>query len=606
METRHCENVLNETESVEAETPLGAQVKATIPEDEFGSGTVDSTYQQQTWNGMGKLFQQETLSDVMLMTEGQSIPCHKFLLAAASEYFYDKLVAVSDAVGCHNLVEIEGISFHTLKIIVSYLYTGHIKITVENAEDMIPACKMLNLHSACEPSDSYLMQKISPANCIGLYKVAATNNMEQLKAKARGIMLTDFRDVVSGIEFQNMSFNDVEEYIQNDDLGIPNEDAVYDAVLSWIKYRPDNRSRHFSQLVKSIRFQFCSNYCLRYIVSKDPIMQTFEHQKLLVSALKHDIPDSFCWDDVHEECTHCCILPRRGYHTVPKMIVLGGIADPGNITKTECWKLEHDGWNVVEECSIPTKLRWFSACMVADRVIVSGGSVGGTPVSQCWLLSTSVYQWSLLPDLNTARLRHASVCAGGKVYAIGGDKGKLTPLSSCESLETKARKWKILPDIPTALYHVMPVSYRQHIYVFGGKTTDDVGTRSCYVFRPQCGEWFALPAMPQICQFGSAVVWRDNIYIVGGFELSCMSFDPVLSVWTTLSQCRHEHADGPALVWKDRILVCGGRSKKAKRDNGKAGGTSVMEEYNPETDTWTVSQIELPQKLWAHSVFAFE
>ncbi len=62
-------------------------------------------------------------SDVMLMAEGQSIPCHKFLLVAASGYVYSRLVVTPDAVN-HNLLEIEGVSFQTLQIIVSYLYTG--------------------------------------------------------------------------------------------------------------------------------------------------------------------------------------------------------------------------------------------------------------------------------------------------------------------------------------------------------------------------------------------------------------------------------------------------------------------------------------------------
>ncbi len=64
--------------------------------------------------------------------------------------------------------------------------------------------------------------------------------------------------------------------------------------------------------------------------------------------------------------------------------------------------------------------------------------------------------------------------------------------------------------------------------------------------------------------------------------------------------------DGPALVWKDRILVCGGRSNEARRHDGTAGGTSVIEEYDPETDTWTVSQIELAQRLTLHFVFSIE
>ncbi len=86
-----------------------------------------------------------------------------------------------------------------------------------------------------------------------------------------------------------------------------------------------------------------------------------------------------------------------------------------------------------------------------------------------------------------------------------------------------------------------------------------------------------------------------------------MCYDPILSQWTILSKCQHEHADGPALVWKDRVLVCGGRSCKAiKNDGGKPGGTSAIEEYDPETDTWTVSTIELPDKLSSHFVFSIE
>ncbi len=70
-----------------------------------------------------------------------------------------------------------------------------------------------------------------------------------------------------------------------------------------------------------------------------------------------------------------------------------------------------------------------------------------------------------------------------------------------------------------------------------------------------------------------------------------------------MSRCIYQYANGPALVWKDRILVCGGRSEKAKRANDTAGGTSVIEEYDPDTDTWTVSQIELPQEVHTHFVF---
>ncbi len=256
---------------------------------------------------------------------------------------------------------------------------------------------------------------------------------------------------------------------------------------------------------------------------------------------------------------------------------------------------------------MPVPVEIFSACLARQGILLSGGYYKGKPASHCWLLSTSTYQWTPLPDLNTARARHASVCVGGQVYVMGGVGGdKNVTSSSVECLPIFSGKWENLPEMPKALRHIMVASYGESIYVFGGVDLKDNPSQSVFVYGTNRRAWHTLANMPQICRFGSAVVWKDRIYIVGRFDQSCVCYDPVLAQWSTLSQCRHQHADGAALVWKDRILLCGGRDNKAKRQNGKPAGTSTIEEYDPMTDTWTVSQIELPQKLSSHFMFLIE
>ena len=208
--------------------------------------------------------------------------------------------------------------------------------------------------------------------------------------------------------------------------------------------------------------------------------------------------------------------------------------------------------------------------------------------------------------MNTARRRHASVCVGGQVYVIGGVGPDKKTLSSVETLQRNSKHWDVLPDLPKAVMHSMATAYGQCVYVFGGIDSTERHTGTVYVYRTSRKSWKKLTDMPETCSFGAAVVWKDVIYLVGAFSRSCMSFDPVLKEWATLSRCRHEHADGPALVWKDMILVCGGRSREAKHDNNTSGRTSVIEEFDPEKNTWVVSQIELPQKLGSHVMFAIE
>ncbi len=578
---------------------------STILETEFGLGISDSAYRPKTWIGMGKLFQQETLSDVMLMVEGQSIPCHKFLLAAASEYFYNRIVVDTETIKTdnHNLLDIEGISFNALKVIVSYLYTGNINITEENAKDVIPACKMLKLTSACDTCETFALETVNPGNCIGLYKMATANDFHQLSAKALHVMENNFGAVACGKEFLSMSETDLAGYIQNGSLEITNEDPVFEAVISWVRQKPQERKSSFSRLINHIRLRYCSTDYLTQVVSKEPMMDSHECQKILVAALVHHtaahVPDS---------SNQISVPPRKGYSRTNTLITIGGLSDHGPFIHTDCWRLEEAGWRVVEQSPMPALLQFFSACVSKEGILVSGGynddKDDDEPINQCWLLSTNTYQWRTLPDMNTARARHASVCGGEQFYVIGGQGYNEEDISCMECLPKFSAKWECLVGMPKALSHIMAVCYGDSIYVFGGRDGNSQESQSVFVYGTNSQSWQALADMPQMSQFGSAVVWKDKIYIVGGFQQSCMCYDPPLAQWTTLSRCRHEHANGPALVWKNRILVCGGRSSKVKLQDVDAGCTSVIEEYDPETDTWTASQMELPEKLFSQFVFS--
>ncbi len=608
MASEECCSLAEHTEGGGGESAEHAEatvsdvlIKCSIGEKEFGSGTLDCNYQSQMWTGMGKLFRQETLSDVMLMAEGQSIPCHKFLLAALSEHLC-KLVAAPEGLK-DNLLEIEGITFQTLKVIVNYMYTGYIDVTVENAGDVMAACRTLELCSAYETCEAYLMEKVTPANCISLHKVAAGNDALKLKERAHDVMMKKFKTVASGTEFLDMATDEVEEYIQNENLRIHDEDPVYDAVISWVRQKPEERTSYFSQLIKSVRLRYCSTYCLEHIVPHEPLMEAIEFQKLLFSALKHQSPGGFCFDKAHKECKDCAVFPRKGYGSTSNMVIIGGISDPGDVTRRDCWHWDDATWEHMEDCAVPTEIRLFSACVAGDGIVVTGGDHNGKLLSQCWQLSTSTYQWSPLPDLVTARCRHASVCVGGQVYVIAGEGLDGKEMSSVECLEKHNTAWKVVPAAPKSLVHTLAVGHKEKIYVLGGKDLKWNDSESCYMYDTNSKVWQKLSDMPQPCKFGSAVAWKDMIYVVGGFERSCMSFNPALSAWTILSQCVHEHGDAPAVVWKDRILVCGGRSRDFQRPDDKPHGTSVVEEYDPVKDTWISSQIDLPGKLYTHFVF---
>ncbi len=193
-------------------------------------------------------------------------------------------------------------------------------------------------------------------------------------------------------------------------------------------------------------------------------------------------------------------------------------------------------------------------------------------------------------------------------YVLGGEGCEGKVVASVEYLDQVNQKWQSVLDMPIELRHQICVSRGQYIYAFGGLGANDQPSVCSFEFNSMKNEWKKLNDMPQVCNFASGVVYKDSIFIVGGFRRCCLSFNPSQNQWTTLSRCTHEHADAPALLWRGKILVCGGRSRSPEDldPDGEAGETSVIEAYDPGTDTWSVLQQELPEKLSLHFVFSIE
>ncbi len=172
------------------------------------------------------------------------------------------------------------------------------------------------------------------------------------------------------------------------------------------------------------------------------------------------------------------------------------------------------------------------------------------------------------------------MCVGGQTYVLGGSGSDETP-QSVEYFDDKTGSWRRSVDMPIKLYNPTAVSYKHYIYVFSGLNTAGHVSSENLVFDTVNKTWDNKADMPQECSEASAVVYRDRIYALG--EKYCMSYSPDQDWWETHTAPREDHDAGSAVVWKDRILLCGGKD------------TTVIEEYNPDTDTWTDWKHQLPQ-----------
>ena len=540
----------------------------TSPQEVWSPGSAEM-YKARVWEDLRDLFQQDELTDVMLAAEGQSIPCHRVLLAAASKFFHGKFVVNPESLD-HNLLDIEDIDFDTLTSVVSYIYSGQVSLTVEKTEKLLPASVSLMLPELTKVCKDFLNHNISHdmSACINAHRIAKTNSLTDLAEKAWQVMLEKFQDISQLNSFKTLSETELQEYIQDEGLNVASEDPVFEAVVTWVRHDVENRKFRFENLLESVKLSHCSAPFLGEVVAKEPLMRTVDCLELLAKALYHHVPT-----EPLQQGT-----ARRGYmqkHTRNTLIA---------IYEDQYWTL-NDGeseW-VSQGSSKGKKLPLSSAGMTEDSILVIGGYPNNKQSKRCWKFALPKRHWVTMPDLNVARDDHATVCVGNQVYVLGGWDGNEV-LSSVEYLNEQSESWHAAGNMLFELYWHTAVSYKKSIYVFGGFAGKS-HSLSTLVLDTTSNKWSRKADMPGFCNTASSVVYKDRIYVLGGMENCCMSYDPDKDHWETHSKPAVKHKRASALVLKDRILLCGGE------------WSSLIEEYKPDIDTWSQWKHHLPKAV---------
>ena len=534
-------------------------------------------YKARVWEDLRNLFQQDELTDVMLSAEGQSIPCHRVLLAAASKFFHGKLVIHPESLE-HNLLDIEDIDFDTLRSIVYFIYSGHADLTVEKTQKMIPASVSLMLPELTNMCKEFLLEKVrhDTTSCIAIYRIAKANSLDDVGEKAKQVMLKNFQDLTRTDAFKEMPKTELEEYIRDEGLNIASEDPVFEAVVTWVKHDVENRKSSFDSLMDNITLSHCSPGFLEDVVKKEPLMNTMAGWQNLANALGSYLLKCSKYLSVQHG------MARQGYSEYSQLIA---------IFEDDYWTLnmqkDRESEWVRQGSSAGKMLSYSKAWLLDDDILVTGGYLDGISKNQCWKLSIPTQQWTAMPNLTIARRLHAMTCVGHKVYVLGGCSTSGT-LQSVEYLEEQNGSWHAAGDMFSALSSHASVNYKHFIYVFGGYGD----SQATFMLDTVGLKWSRKSNMPGSCYPGTSVVYRDRIYILGGNQKCCMSYDPDQDQWKTHSNPAVKHERSSAVVWKDRILLCGGTD------------TSVIEEYNPDTDTWSKWKHQLPKSGYS-AVFAF-
>ena len=525
-----------------------------------------------------KLRQNEEYTDVTLQSGDVQIQCHRVVLAAASDYFKAMFKCAlkeskSDTVQMTMEPEV-------LTSVIDYVYTGEIELTIDNVKSVVKACDVLQLTRLMTGCEEFMVAQTNAANCVGFHGLAASYQLHKLQRKVKEAMLAEFSSVAFTDHFKQLSCNELVELVKDDELNVNDEDVVFESVLGWVRHDVSNRKSALETVMEYVRLPFCTS---------DYMCQMKQSFDLLTPKCFEYVQEAWMFQAgtaQQHKPNSCRTVPRRNFTS--SLLVAGGrISSSDASYDVHVYNQNTNRWETLTTMP-PSVDRCNSVCCDGRLLLVTGGlKMSLTETDECWLYDLATKNWETMPPLNTARYYHRSVVLGQCVYVVGGRN-----TASVECLDLKRRSWSSLTAMPEPVCGHMVATYANKIFIFGGRNAQEQILAHTQVFDTTNGQWSTRSDMTDVCDFGAAVTLNDCIYVMGGNNSTYLKYEPATDTWTRLSKPRESLVNAPAVVCRGCILVSGGGWCHPE--------SSVIQQYDPRTDTWSDWTTTLPLKLTEH------
>lgn len=187
-------------------------------------------------------------------------------------------------------VSISGIQANIMKQLIDYAYTANITITHDNAQQLLSAANLVQIHSIREACCKFLEKEMDPSNCLGIHCFAEAHVCLKLSEKAKKFAEEHFTEVAHHEEILLLPQNKMIELISSDDLVVMTEEIVLDAVINWVKHEPESRGKHLAEVMQHVRLPLVSPYFLFDKIETESILSRFtECRALFDEAMKYFI-----------------------------------------------------------------------------------------------------------------------------------------------------------------------------------------------------------------------------------------------------------------------------------------------------------------------------
>ncbi|XP_015599549.1 kelch-like protein 5 [Cephus cinctus] len=527
---------------------------------------------------MEEYLYKEQLTDVTLIAGDRRFPAHRLVLSAGSEYFAAMFTSSLRESG-QTEVELMEVDGDALWALVRYCYTGCIELREDSVETLLATACLLQLNPVVKACCQFLIQQLHPSNCLGIRMFADTQGCAHLLSVAHAYTTEHFMEVMRNQEFLLLTANEVAKLLESEDLNVPSEETIFQALITWLEHDPENRSKDASKLLGLVKLPLLSPAFIADHIKNNEIFQDQRAAKdLVIEALMyHLLPER------KPILSSGRTRPRKA--TVGQLLAVGGMDANKGATSIDSYSLRDNSWKYL--ASMSGRRLQFGAAVVEKKLVVAGGRDGLKTLNTVECFDFISLTWSTLPPMIIHRHGLGVAVLGGPLYAVGGHDG-WSFLNTVERWDPLTRQWSYISPMSAQRSTVGVAALNNKLYAVGGRDLSScLNTVECY--DPHTNKWTPCASMAKRRGGVGVGVLNGYLYALGGHDapasnpsasrFDCVErYDPKIDKWTMVAPMSVARDAVGVCLLGDRLLAIGGYDGQQY--------LTLVEAYDPYLDEW--------------------
>ena len=458
---------------------------------------------------------QNYLCDITLVAkEGNEFKAHRNVISAASPFF-SKLLNSDMREKEEGVIRFEEISESILGVILKFIYTGSIKVNIENAMNLIMAADYLLLESLKVIAGRFLEKKMFTDNCISTFHFAEKYRCEELVLRSTKFIQDNFTSVAKSDEFLNLEAEEVEKWISSENVLVEAEEDVFRVIVNWVEQNKRERKDKFEQLFRHVRLVLLSrDFLFSDIVTNELVTEHFSILRRVTDAIKL----------VRASSEDTQIQPARRRLQTHAIVVRGG-------KKTYCYLPEKDEWKRLADGLSEDRNHTTQMINFRDQLF----SFPGSRYADTERYDPFFNSWTAL-RLSRPFEKVSLAVLNGKIHAIYCPRRGSIPVIARYDVELCT--WETLSSSQNFHYRdeSCVVAFGNCLYVLGGCS------KKAGRFDTVENKWEDIASMQTGMNSAFGVAIQGKIFVCNRF-CDCAVYEVSTNEWQTMASLRKWNVD---------------------------------------------------------------